>query len=42
MKMLKVYSYYVNVKNYNKKTLPLNVRIKSKVELTEIEQIEQT
>ena len=26
--MLKVYSYYLNRKSYNKKTLPLNVRIK--------------
>ena len=35
--MLKVYSYYSNRKNCNKKTLPLNVRIKSKIELTKIE-----
>ena len=37
MKMLKVHSYYLNRKNYNIKTSPRNVRIKSKIELTEIE-----
>ena len=35
MEMLKVYIYYLHKKNY-KKTLPLKVRIKIKIELTEI------
>ena len=33
----KDYIYYLHTKNYDKKILPLKVRIKTKIELTEIE-----